>query len=70
MACVHRDEDCRSAWKYVGDKLDSASGYCTICGQEFVLDEKTGKLIPGSQRLSKARKELEAAECPNYHQKS
>ena len=59
--CTHPDEDCHSAWKYVGDKIDSASGYCKLCGQEFVLDEKTGTLVPGNQKLYNAKKAYEKA---------
>lgn len=59
--CQHPSDAIHGAWKYVGDKLDSASGYCTICNQQFVLDEAAGALIPGNQRVYNARKELKAA---------
>lgn len=41
-----RHEDSRSRWKYVGDKLTGATGWCPDCDQKWVLNPQTLKLEP------------------------
>lgn len=57
--CKHDADQISGRWKYVGDKLVSASGYCMLCGLKHRFCQEANLLVP----FDKVKKPLPKEKC-------